>query len=224
MDTFATETEANKDKSPAEIKAALQAKAQATQEVTLLSKKCFPFFLPRLSNLKEGMDGKVDFIWIGHHGVLLPLNACFLALYGRLLSTCGMFMLNDKKFLLCSFLPKWVFSKQYIFLGIILTYSHSIEEHNHLGAYIAKFPTFQLLDVMFLTCRRPFMVNTAANCAPGSTAILALICREEYKEKFIFRASKECANNHHTVNLVPCKRFMKLGKVFMLQVNLVKGT
>lgn len=90
MDTFAAETEANKEKTPEQIKAALQEKAQASQEVTLLSRKCFPFFLPRMNNLKEGMGGKVDFIWIGHHGILVPPTACFLDKYGWLLSNFGM--------------------------------------------------------------------------------------------------------------------------------------
>jgi hypothetical protein len=95
VDTFATETEANFDMTPEEIKAAVQAKTAATKELSLSSLKCFPFFMPRLSNLKEGMTGLVDFIWIGHHGVLLPVDGCFLAQYGRLLNNFGMFVLHN---------------------------------------------------------------------------------------------------------------------------------
>lgn len=82
--------------------------------------------------------------------------------------------------------------------------------------YLLSFPEFQLLDIMFLTCRRPFVVTNVGNCTPASTAILALICKTEFKEKFTFRPSKHCTNNHKTVTLVSSKRFMKLEKVIFV--------
>lgn len=95
VDFFAAETEANKELSPQEIKAALEAKSLAIQEVAIQSLKCFPFFLPRLSNLREGMMGQVDFIWIGYHGALLSKESGFLAKYSKLLSEKGMFVLHS---------------------------------------------------------------------------------------------------------------------------------
>lgn len=111
MDAFADEAEANITTPLEDMQAALQAKTQATQQVALQSLKCFPFFLPRLSNLLVGMAKQVEFIWIGHYGGVIPLDGGFLKKYGWLLSNDGTYIFYSYCVTLC---PNGTFGKQYI--------------------------------------------------------------------------------------------------------------